>query len=40
MLLYYGSTNLLNGMSVLMSGENCDIKNHGKQFMVGIDKAA
>ena len=32
LLLYYGSTNLLNGMSVLMSGEKCDIKNHGMKI--------
>lgn len=32
LLLYYGSTNLLNGMSVLMSGKKCEIKNHGMKI--------
>lgn len=32
LLLYYGSTNLLNGMSVLLSGKKCDIKNHGMKI--------
>ena len=41
LLLYYGSTNLLNGMCVLTSGEKCDIKNHGMKIHPdGIKKIA
>lgn len=32
LLLYYGTTNLLNGMSVLIHGKNSDIKNHGMKI--------
>ena len=32
LLLYYGSTNLLNGMGVLSTGKKFDIKNHGMKI--------
>ncbi len=34
LLLYYGSTNLLNGMSNLISGSRCVIENHGMKLVL------
>lgn len=41
LLLYYGSTNLLYGMTALLLGEHCEIKNHGMRIKINdIEKIA
>lgn len=37
LMLYYGTTNLMNAMSILLCGQNTKIRNHGMQ--IEVDRA-